>query len=1295
MYYKLLLLSLLLAWTVPSMAQIPGSSTKVTVLNQACNGACNGKIRVDIDPGVIRPLEIIITKEGAGEVNGQYNVTATSTEFSELCVGKYKVTLKSSKIATCASTNLEFEIKSWFYGVSTAQFKNPSSNTSNDGRIQVFTYIKDQAGRILNYAVPSTFQWSNGSTGNTVQNLGVGQHTVTVTPNGASNCPLIANYTMSACNNETNIGEIQIVGGIFNQGQTESLISVVYRKDNTQPFREPPNDLVIEWVLNGLVVGNNASFNLLSSQVGQDVSVRLRNGCGKVLQAKKVIIDCNSSAELLQKHFIVDMTKPCIGHADGAVTIEFYPPRGLGEGADAKVYLNGGFGPELVFDYSKNLDFPYSGENYRVKIPSLYGNKNYTLTFNFGPGCKYEFVFKVPERETEKICAGFDRQNELCLYNEKCDGVDFGPEKNYSVKMHHSNKDGISIRAWVEDGLFPLCRKDLFCKCGDTEVLAKVGGEAWNTTTIAQWTEILFDFFKNGHSDIPESQIDAEIKRIIGDRDPCGHVRFCSLDPTVWQVFWNLNEKKSKKRPEVPINDDCRVITCTGPLPFLTRKIVVCGTKIDFNIKPKTDGTRFCEPRTVNLLQMVIWHQNGSLKTLFPGPRKELKYEGSELEKFLKTFSLTNKRLRCATVTFCKNDLNARPVSDEKGDLCGNIFIDSRGIPRRSCDIASLKIANEWYGDASSDQSRENRYSTYLTALQTAVFYCNNPANYSRVSFDLPPSFLWDLTPSTTLTDTETNGQSSELSSFSFEDEPEVFQNYQVFIKDSVAHEKLLDFGELRFRGRRIPKGLMTSAQGVKIMDYVLGNQTLVKRKASQISHYAADWDRDVTLISFKDSVAATFQYEYLDTLIQYNGKLSSNDFVKPMVFQTLDTNIIISGLFKGNLKIDSIDIVQSSFLSAFFLKISRQGVPLGFQMIEKIDTLQGYAWSELKAGILALVTGFDQGSLRLGGGVHTMNYPQGLVVAKMNEASVQIVKQVKTTAPVKVKGIGFSEDTTQIGLLILGMDTITQTAQGLEGNPINKLALVSLSSGGALKWSKHLPVNHLNIQKMGLSNGINKGLFLGLTYRDSFEVSQQKFVSKGNTDVLIVKYDTTGNVILAESHGSVDEETVSHLMDTEHFLFFGGEMNGSTKFRKMGLSDYINQTAYEDRVYISAIVDTIGAVFEIPDTTLVPTTVNSIDQKPSMKVDTRPKEYSSTIFAFPNPFQDELTLQFQAPQNSKWTLRILDNLGAVVKQIGQDVISGFNSVKLSTSTLQPGIYFLQCINADGYLLQTLKVVKM
>jgi hypothetical protein len=219
--------------------------------------------------------------------------------------------------------------------------------------------------------------------------------------------------------------------------------------------------------------------------------------------------------------------------------------------------------------------------------------------------------------------------------------------------------------------------------------------------------------------------------------------------------------------------------------------------------------------------------------------------------------------------------------------------------------------------------------------------------------------------------------------------------------------------------------------------------------------------------------------------------------------------------------------------------------------------------------------------------------------------------------------------------------------------------------------------------------------LFLGLTYRDSFEVSQQKFVSKGNTDVLIVKYDTTGNVILAESHGSVDEETVSHLMDTEHFLFFGGEMNGSTKFRKMGLSDYINQTAYEDRVYISAIVDTIGAVFEIPDTTLVPTTVNSIDQKPSMKVDTRPKEYSSTIFAFPNPFQDELTLQFQAPQNSKWTLRILDNLGAVVKQIGQDVISGFNSVKLSTSTLQPGIYFLQCINADGYLLQTLKVVKM
>jgi hypothetical protein len=93
--------------------------------------------------------------------------------------------------------------------------------------------------------------------------------------------------------------------------------------------------------------------------------------------------------------------------------------------------------------------------------------------------------------------------------------------------------------------------------------------------------------------------------------------------------------------------------------------------------------------------------------------------------------------------------------------------------------------------------------------------------------------------------------------------------------------------------------------------------------------------------------------------------------------------------------------------------------------------------------------------------------------------------------------------------------------------------------------------------------------------------------------------------------------------------------------------------------------------------------------------VDTKTREFSSAIFAFPNPFQDELTLQFQTLQSSKWTLRIMDNLGAVVKQFGQDVNSGFNSVKLSTSALQPGIYFLQCINAEGYLLQTLKVVKM
>jgi Secretion system C-terminal sorting domain len=518
-------------------------------------------------------------------------------------------------------------------------------------------------------------------------------------------------------------------------------------------------------------------------------------------------------------------------------------------------------------------------------------------------------------------------------------------------------------------------------------------------------------------------------------------------------------------------------------------------------------------------------------------------------------------------------------------------------------------------------------------------------------------------------------------------------------INDTLSDETLKDFGTVIYAGLRIPKGIISTGQGSRFVDYVMGDQTLDKQPAGQLIHYSSDWSKDRTMVAAKSQTPNRYDFEYSDTLLQYSGFLQADQYLKPHFFQAQDTFVLASGVFKGNLKLDTNAIVQSEHLSIFYLKYTRNGVPVAFQMVEKIDTNTGVYFSELKSGTLLVACGYKQGAVIINNTPKALNAPQGSIIAQLGGNAPKVVAQIQAATLPTIKGLVYSNDTTQIGLLLQGTDTLWQTSNGIAQGSNNGLVVAGITSQGVVKWSRKLPLNTLETSKMALSNGANKGLFVGLTYRDSLKIGQHRFISQGGSDVSILKFDTMGAIIQHEAIGSAGDETVSKMMESAFYLFLGGDLKGNVSNRTLGLMDYVNQTSSYDRAYISAVYDTVGTRIEVADSNLVETIESKLNlsaqvsKKQPTAIDPSPKQVF--ILAFPNPFQDELTLQFQAPQNSKWTLRIMDNLGAVVKQIGQDVSSGFNSVKLSTSTLQPGIYFLQCINAEGYLLQTLKVVKM
>jgi hypothetical protein len=476
-------------------------------------------------------------------------------------------------------------------------------------------------------------------------------------------------------------------------------------------------------------------------------------------------------------------------------------------------------------------------------------------------------------------------------------------------------------------------------------------------------------------------------------------------------------------------------------------------------------------------------------------------------------------------------------------------------------------------------------------------------------------------------------------------------------------------------------------------LDYVFSNQILRKVKSSKIIAQSASWDENKNNVLEEVERLKEFRFLFADTLIEYLGRIKSDQFIKPLLSASQDTTLILAGLQKGSLKLDSTLVAQTEHLSAFYLKVSRRGQLLGFQLIEQVDTLQGLQFSENQGGKVMLSTGFTQGNIRINGQSKNMQHTQGVLIAQMGEYQTRVIQEIGSTLPLQIKGIAYSSDTTQIGLLLNRVDTLSQSGYSLTATPGNHLSLLSLSAQGVMKWNQQIPSSNLDLSNLAFSNGHRKGLFVGLSFRDSLQVDTHQLKSKGQEDIAIVKYDSTGVIIQLDTFGTVDAETVSQMMLSENVLFFGGEMKGSTKNRSIGVMDFINTTAFDGRAYISAITDTLGANLPLPDTSIVIETAQLSAVKELLN-DQRALQRSVAIFAFPNPFQDELNLQFQAHHNETWKLRLMDNLGAVVKQVDQQVSSGFNSTILSTSTLAPGMYFLQCVAPDGYVMQTIKVVK-
>lgn len=96
---------------------------------------------------------------------------------------------------------------------------------------------------------------------------------------------------------------------------------------------------------------------------------------------------------------------------------------------------------------------------------------------------------------------------------------------------------------------------------------------------------------------------------------------------------------------------------------------------------------------------------------------------------------------------------------------------------------------------------------------------------------------------------------------------------------------------------------------------------------------------------------------------------------------------------------------------------------------------------------------------------------------------------------------------------------------------------------------------------------------------------------------------------------------------------------------------------------------------------------LNSDDMEGEMVVGTEELTEVSDIRMFPNPVQDQLTVDFNLEESSRLQMEVFNATGQRVQQLpATNFVAGNNRVQINTAAIANGIYFLRIYNADREL---------
>jgi hypothetical protein len=359
----------------------------------------------------------------------------------------------------------------------------------------------------------------------------------------------------------------------------------------------------------------------------------------------------------------------------------------------------------------------------------------------------------------------------------------------------------------------------------------------------------------------------------------------------------------------------------------------------------------------------------------------------------------------------------------------------------------------------------------------------------------------------------------------------------------------------------------------------------------------------------------------------------------------------------------------------------------LSAKYIIGVDSTATVSYSESQQGSMVFAVKSIGSVLEVENGNLNLGSTSRRVIFKYNGADpIQVLQKFSLPAQAKLDALGWNNTATECAALISGIDTLTYFEQETMGSLGNRLVLQIFDQNGAPKRSNYWSLKGLSTGKYATVYGKGNELFVGITFNDTLSLSQGFLKSRGNTDIALLKLDQLGVQKWVKQFGTVDQENISQLMYSDGSVFFGGEFDGSTRVRTIGNYDFVNAASFTKNVYIAYVADSSAQV-QPPVTT---PELLTISPKKS-----RTKKGEIQVKIYPNPFQNEFSLQIDSDRSFPLTATLFNEIGRNVMSFNWNAVIGENQYTIPTSQLSSGFYFLQLRDNQGKLVQTHKIVKL